>query len=99
MAGSGTGELKIWAVVLAAGAVLIGLGIGFGIPALEQAVAALAPGIGLKDAALWSFGVTVVLFVLFAVIAGDGLIGELQFMLGGFFLFFAVFTLLIAWIF
>lgn len=99
MAGSGTGDLKMWAAVLVAGAVLLGVGMVFGIPLLEHGVAALAPGVGLKDAALWSFGVTVSLFVLFAIIAGDGLIGELQFMLGGFFLFFAVFTVLIAWIF
>ena len=39
------------------------------------------------------------LFLLFAVVAGDGLLGELQFMLGGFFLFFVVITLLIAWVF
>jgi hypothetical protein len=53
----------------------------------------------LKTAALWSFGVTVVLLIVFAVAAGDSLIGELQFMLAGFFAFFVIITLLIAWIF
>jgi hypothetical protein len=32
-------------------------------------------------------------------VSGDGLIGELQFMLAGFFSFFAILTFLIAWIF
>jgi len=35
-------------------------------------------------------------WALFAVVAGDGLIGEIQFMLDAFFTFFAVITLLIA---
>jgi len=60
---------------------------------------AISDGIGLKTAALWGFGVTVALFVLFALVSGDSLIGELQFMLGSFFTFFVVITLLIAWVF
>ncbi len=59
----------------------------------------LAPGLGLRDAAVVSFFLTVVVLVLFAVAAGDGLLGELQFMLAGFFSFFLVMWLLIAWIF
>jgi hypothetical protein len=39
------------------------------------------------------------LFVVFAAVSGDGLIGELQFMLAGFFSFFLILTFLIAWIF
>ncbi|WP_373088259.1 hypothetical protein [Zhongshania sp.] len=56
-------------------------------------------GIGLKDAAVVAFFTTVVTLVIFAVAAGDGLLGELQFMLSGFFGFFLVLWLLIAWIF
>lgn len=37
--------------------------------------------------------------VVFALVAGDSLIGEIQFMLGGFFSFFFMFTVLIAWVF
>lgn len=59
----------------------------------------LAPGVDLKGAALASFIVTVVLFIVFAAVSGDGLIGELQFMLAGFFSFFLILTFLIAWIF
>ncbi|CAA0094826.1 hypothetical protein [Zhongshania aliphaticivorans] len=56
-------------------------------------------GLGLKDAAVIAFFITVITLVIFAVAAGDGLLGELQFMLGGFFGFFLVLWLLIAWIF
>ena len=70
------------------------------LPALGEFVAtSLTPGVDLKAAALGSFIVTIVLFVLFAAVSGDGLIGELQFMLAGFFSFFLILTLLIAWIF
>jgi hypothetical protein len=56
-------------------------------------------GMGLKDAAVVAFFTTVVTLVIFAVAAGDGLLGELQFMISGFFGFFLVLWLLIAWIF
>jgi hypothetical protein len=92
-------DLKILAILLLAAVVIIGLFISFGVPMLQEAVALFEPGVSLKTAAIWSFGVTVVLFILFALVAGDGLIGELQFMLSGFFVFFAVITLLIAWVF
>ena len=59
----------------------------------------LAPGVGLRDAALISFVITFLTLVVFALVAGDGLLGEIQFMLLGFFAFFAVLWLLIAWIF
>ena len=56
-------------------------------------------GVGLKDAAILSFFVTTVLFIVFAVVGGDGLLGEIQFMLASYFGFYIVFWLLIAWIF
>ncbi len=58
-----------------------------------------SPGLGLKDAAVISFFVTIVLLILFAVASGDGLLGELQFILGSFFLFFVIIWLSLAWIF
>jgi len=93
------GDLKIFAVILVAVVVLIAILVVAGGPLLREAAAAFAPGIGLKAAALWGFGVTVGLFVLFALVAGDGLFGEIQFMLASFFAFFLVITLLIAWVF
>ncbi|MGD2083000.1 MAG: hypothetical protein PVF91_08545 [Chromatiales bacterium] len=93
------GDLKILAVILVAGLGLLVLAFVFGGPLLAQASAALAPGLGIKQAAVWGFGVTFVMFIVFAIAAGDGLIGEIQFMLVGFFLFFVIITLLIAWVF
>ena len=59
----------------------------------------LAAGVGIKDAAVMAFIATVVVLIVFAVAAGDGLLGELQFMIAGFFGFFVVLWLLIAWVF
>ncbi|MCP8688121.1 hypothetical protein [Marinobacterium sedimentorum] len=59
----------------------------------------LEPGLGLKDAAVISFFVTIALMVVFAIAAGDGFIGEIQFMLAGFASFFVVIWLMLAWIF
>jgi len=92
-------ELRTWAVVLVAVGALIVAGAWFGFPLLQDGASALNTGVTLKTAALWSFGVTVALLIVFAVAAGDSLIGELQFMLAGFFVFFVIITLLIAWIF
>jgi hypothetical protein len=96
----GTGsDLKILAILLIAAALSVLVLFTVGQPLVAQFVAALEPGVGLKEAAKWSFGTTVVLFVLFALVAGDGILGELQFMLLGFFAFFVIIGLLIAWVF
>jgi hypothetical protein len=58
-----------------------------------------AEGLGLRDAAVLAFLLTVGVLVLFAVVAGDGLLGEIQFMIAGFAGFFCVSWLLIAWLF
>lgn len=92
-------DLRTWAVVLMVVGALLGAAVLFGLPLLEGAVTALDTGVSLKTAALWSFGVTVAMLIVFAVAAGDSLIGELQFMLAAFFAFFVIITLLIAWVF
>lgn len=56
-------------------------------------------GLGLKDAAILSFFITTALLVIFAAFAGDGLLGEIQFMLASYFAFFVIFWLMTAWIF
>ncbi len=56
-------------------------------------------GVGLKSAAVIAFFVSVLTVVLFAMVGGDGLIGEVQYMFGAFFTFFFIIWLLIAWIF
>lgn len=93
-------ESRRLAVVLLSLVAVIGLGMLFMLPTLSDIVATqLDPGLGLRDAAVIAFFTTAILFIVFAVVAGDGLLGELQFMLAGFFLFFAIFWLLIAWVF
>jgi hypothetical protein len=59
-----------------------------------------APGLGLKEAALISFGVSLaVILVMTIVSGGDALLGELPFTIIGFLIFFVMFWLMIAWIF
>lgn len=65
----------------------------------ELSSGVFSQGIGLKSAAVISFFVTTILLVMLALVSGDGLIGELQFVLGGFFTFFIIIWLMIAWIF
>jgi len=57
------------------------------------------PGLGLKTASIIGFIVVTILFVVFAIVAGDGLFGEIQFMIGGFMAFWLIFTVMIAWVF
>ena len=92
-------ELRMWAIVLAVAGGLVVVGLLLGPPFLEGGLAALETGVGLKTAALWSFGITFAMMLVFAFAAGDSLIGEIQFMLAAFFLFFVIITLLIAWVF
>lgn len=99
MGAGSQGDLKILAVVLVAVVGLIALALVAGSSLVTGIMDALEPGAGLKEAVPWSFGVTVLLFIGFAIAAGDGLLGELQYMLLGFFAFFVIITLLVAWVF
>ncbi|WP_027329298.1 hypothetical protein [Marinimicrobium agarilyticum] len=93
-------ESRKIAIVLISLLVVVGVAAMLLLPSLSEFAAThLQPGLGLKTAAIIAFFVTVVLFLVFAVFSGDGLLGELQFMLLGFFLFFLIFWLMIAWIF
>jgi len=65
----------------------------------DMAAVHFAPGLGFKSGAIIAFFATIVVLLLFALGAGDGLIGELQFVLPAFFAFFVVIWLLITWIF
>lgn len=99
MASEGRGDLKLVAVAILVALLVLLVVIALLLPATTPVLASLGEGMGIKAAVPWGFGATVALFVVFAVAAGDGLIGELQFMLGSFFAFFLVLTLLIAWVF
>jgi len=57
-------------------------------------------GLGLKNAALISFGVSfAVILVMTIASGGDAILGELPFTIAGFLIFFVIFWLMIAWIF
>ena len=59
-----------------------------------------AAGLGLKNAALISFDVSLAVILVMAVVSGgDAIFGELPFTIAGFLIFFVVFWLMIAWIF
>lgn len=93
---------EAWRIAIGVAVVLLVAGIvaAFALPAIgEFSAEHLSPGVGLKTAAIASFVLSFMTFVIFAVVAGDGLIGELQFMLIGFFAFFVVLWILIAWVF
>ena len=93
-------EARTLAIALIALVALLGLGLLLFLPSLaELAATHLAPGLGLRDSAILSFIVTVALMIIFAIVSGDGLLGELQFVLAGFFVFFLIFWLMIAWLF
>ena len=92
-------DFRILATVLAVTVVCLILIFWVGMPLVAEAIASLEAGVRLKEAAKWSFGTTVILFLVFAVAAGDGLLGEIQYMLVGFFAFFAIITVLVAWAF
>jgi len=79
---------------------LLGVAIVLLLPMLTEIIAVhLEPGLGLKDSAVVAFFVTVVFMIVMAIAGGDGLLGEVQFMIGGFLGFFLIFWLMIAWIF
>jgi len=57
-------------------------------------------GLGLKGAAIVSFGVSLVLILVMAIVSGgDAIFGERPFTIAGFLIFFVIFWLMIAWIF
>ena len=66
---------------------------------LEILSTGTSEGLGLKESAVVSFFVSLVLVAILAIVSGDGLLGEVQFVLVAFLLFFFVFWFLIAWIF
>ncbi len=93
-------ESRKIAIALIALVLVFGVAILLMLPMLTEIESIhLSPGLGLKDSAIISFFVTVVIMIVFAVSSGDGLLGEIQFILGGFFLFFVIIWLLVAWIF
>ncbi len=93
-------ESRKIAIALISLVVVLGVAVLLMLPMLSEIITIhLAPGLGLKESAIISFFITVIIMIVFAVSSGDGLLGEIQFILGGFFLFFVIIWLLVAWIF
>lgn len=70
------------------------------IPVLAtQALAIFEPGIGLRTSAIIGFVLSVALLILFAIVSEGGILGEVEALIGSFFTFFFILTLIIAWIF
>ena len=92
-------------------ALKIAMGIGFAVlmvligvlwvmPDVANGIAgAFAPGLGIKMAAKYAFLLSSLMVLAFALLGGDGVVGELGVMLIGFLLLFVVNTLLLAWLF
>jgi hypothetical protein len=55
-------------------------------------------GVGFKDAFPTAIGLSVLITLVFAFFAGDGLLGELPTVIAGFFIFVLFFTFSIAWL-
>ncbi|MGA1203209.1 MAG: hypothetical protein ACO4BJ_09540 [Planctomycetota bacterium] len=93
-------EARVIAITLIVLVAIIAAGVFLLVPSIADFSATyLEPGLGLRNSAIASFFVTLIVMVIFAVASGDGLIGELQFLLPGFLGFFLIFWLMIAWVF
>ncbi len=57
------------------------------------------PGLGLRTAAIIAAVVSFLVLIVFAIVSGDGIIGELAFVIPGFFVFFLFFWIMTAWVF
>lgn len=93
---------KLFVAVAVALILLVLLGLG-GLYYLGAAMGSGDPfsaGLGLKNAALISFAVSLTVILVMAVASGgDAILGELPFTIVGFLIFFVIFWLMIAWIF
>ena len=93
-------ESRRIAAVLIALVIVLGAGLVLFLPGLSEiATAHFSPGVGLRTAAIIAFFVSIVLMLVFTLASGEGLVGEIQFVIPGFLLFFVILWLMIAWIF
>lgn len=56
-------------------------------------------GLGLRESAVLSFFLTTILLITLTITAGDGIFGELQYLIYGWFVMFAFLTIAIAYVF
>jgi hypothetical protein len=79
-------------IVIVGGGIYFVMGLGDSDP--------FSAGLGLKNAAIVAFGVSLAVILVMAVVSGgEAIIGELPFTIAGFLIFFVIFWLMIAWIF
>lgn len=87
-------RVALWLILAAI--CLIGLGLIWGLSALlgllGVVIGATESGVGLRDAFLVSVPIAFGVILLFTLVAGDGLIGELGVMITGFFVMLLFFT-------
>jgi hypothetical protein len=75
-------------------------GVGFYVITGLGSADPFSAGLGLKGAAIVSFGVSLILILVMVIVSGgDAIFGELPFTIAGFLIFFVIFWLMIAWIF
>ena len=58
-----------------------------------------SPGLGLRTAAIIAAVVSFLVLIAFAIVSGDGVIGEIAFVIPGFFVLFLFFWIMTAWVF
>jgi hypothetical protein len=93
-------ETRKIAIAIVSLVLVLGLAIFLMAPIVAEMVSVhFTPGLGFRDSAVISFFVTIMIMIVFAISSGDGILGEIQFILGGFFLFFVIIWLLVAWVF
>jgi len=95
--------LVVLAALVLGAVIVLGLLAAFAVVELPRIAAfaneSFAPGIGLRTAAIIAAVVSFVVLIAFAVVSGDGLVGELPFVIVGFFVFFLFFWIMTAWVF
>ncbi len=88
------------AVPLLIAILLVGVSMWLATPIIDEFINNnLAAGVGVKDAAVIAFFISIFVIIVLALFAGDGLIGEFQFMIPAFIGFYILIWFQIAWIF
>ena len=89
-------EDKVAFGLILAAVCLVGLGLIWGLGGLLDLlgvpIGAAETGVGLRDAFLVSVPIAFAVIILFTLVAGDGLVGELGVMITGFFVMLLFFT-------
>lgn len=95
--------LILLAVIVVGMLVVAGLFVSLAVMELPKMVTfvdeVFSPGLDLRAAAIIAAVVSFLMLIAFAIVSGDGIIGEIAFVIPGFFLFFLFFWVMTAWVF